>query len=417
MSSPAPARRPWLRWIQPLVVVGLLAWVASNLPWSDRLDWKDDAGGSVRGRIEGDWKGDAVRFAPRVEDRGAVERGAAPEVWVAALGEDGVHRVEGRPAALSPSMQRVFLSVERGPLALAMGCFLLGLSLAVTRWWRLLALAGCRVRWSGVFRLTFLGLFFNLVVPGLTGGDVVKAVLAVRENPERRADALVSVVVDRLLGLLALAALAMVVILLLGGPFAVLRWPMAVALTGLVLGGLVYVNGPLRRAVRFDALLERLPFSAKLRELDRAVLVYTAKPAELAAALALSLGNHFAVIAGVLSLGLAFGVSLAQVGVLDYVAIVPVASMVSALPVAPGGWGVGEAAYHYLFELVGASGALGVAVSVAYRLCQVLLGLAGGLYLLRPAHRRDLRAAERERADSAAASSPDGLSGAARGSS
>lgn len=386
----APARRRIWRWLQPVVVLAILAAVASRLPFEDQLILSADGGGEERhftGTLTGDWKQGSVVFHPN-------EAPAEPRVLT--RHKSGSWLTEGQPAELRPSMQRVFASVHPGGLALAFLAFFTALSFGITRWWRLLWVAGCNVRWWDAFRLTYLGMFFNLVVPGLTGGDVVKAVLAVRENPGRRADALVSVVMDRLLGLVALAALAMVVIVWLGGPFEELRLPMALALVAMVVGAVVYTSTALRRLVRFESLLARLPLGQRLLEVDRAVLVYTRRPGEVLLAFALSLGNHFAAIAGVMALGVAFGVPQSVIGWWQYVAIVPVANIVSALPIAPGGWGVGEAAFHFLFELVGASGALGVAVSVTYRLCQLVVGLLGGLYLLRPARRAELRQIEQE---------------------
>lgn len=384
----APARRRIWRWLQPVVVLAILAAVASRLPFEDQLILSADDGVEERhltGSITGDWKQGQVVFHPD-------EAPAEPRV----LRQDksGSWSADGQPAELRPSMQRVFASVHPGGLGLAFLAFFTALSFGITRWWRLLWVAGCNVRWWDAFRLTYLGMFFNLVVPGLTGGDVVKAVLAVRENPGRRADALVSVVMDRLLGLVALAALAMVVIVWLGGPFEELRLPMALALVAMVVGAIVYTSTALRRLLRFESLLARLPLGQRLLEVDRAVLVYTRRPGEVLLAFALSLGNHFAAIAGVMALGVAFGVPQSIIGWWQYVAIVPVANIVSALPIAPGGWGVGEAAFHFLFELVGASGAMGVAVSVTYRLCQLVVGLLGGLYLLRPAGRAELRQME-----------------------
>ena len=42
----------------------------------------------------------------------------------------------------------------------------------------------------------------------------------------------------------------------------------------------------------------------------------------------------------------------------------PVANVITAVPISPSGWGVGEEAYRQLFILMGGAGALGVAVSV-----------------------------------------------------
>ena len=68
-----------------------------------------------------------------------------------------------------------------------------------------------------------------------------------------------------------------------------------------------------------------------------------------------------------------------------------IATIVSAIPAAPGGWGLGEATYGYLFDLLGASAAIGVATSITFRLCQLLFSLLGGLFLLAPGSRADLK--------------------------
>lgn len=398
-GAPAGFKR-WMRWLQPLFGALILALVASRLPWSDQLVLGGAAGAQhvVVGDLEGDWKageGDGAVFRPDAPPTGLTAPWEARDAyaldWNGEAWESG-----GRPVELRPSMPRVFADLELSGLALALLCFFCALLCGITRWWRLLNLAGCDVRWLDTFRLTYLGLFFNLVVPGLTGGDVIKAVLVVRENPTKRADALVSVLVDRVLGLGTLAALAAVVIFVIGGPFEPLKVPVAVVFGTMLVGGLTYVNPKLRRLVGFDRLVAKLPLGEKLKQLDDAIVFYTRHPLELTLALVLSLGNHFGAITGVMALSIAFGMPLAAIGFWDYVAIVPVANMVSSLPIAPGGWGVGEAAFGYLYGLMGQSIAIGVAVSVTFRLCQVLLGLAGGLYLLRPGASDEVQRAEAE---------------------
>ena len=89
--------------------------------------------------------------------------------------------------------------------------FSCGILFTAIRWWRLLAAAGCPTTLFNAVRLTFVGLFFNLVMPGLTGGDLVKAVAVARENPDRKAGAVMSIAVDRLLGLFVLALVAALV--------------------------------------------------------------------------------------------------------------------------------------------------------------------------------------------------------------
>jgi len=381
----AGARRGLLK---ILVAVALLAWVASRLPWSDRLAYVADPGrpeaaAEVEGRIVGGWREERVGFE-LADDATSGSDWPEQARRAAGAGEalDVTRRAEEEAGfEWRPGMPRVFLDLEPLGLLGAFAGLLLGLAFGVTRWWRILHLAGCRSSWWNTLRLSSLGLFFNLVLPGITGGDLPKALLVVRENPDRRADALATVVIDRLVGLWSLVCIASVVIWWTGGDFGPLRLPVAGAFALLSLG-LVFVIAPgPRRALKIDRLLERLPQAERLGKLERAVLLYRGRPGELGLSVLFSFGNHLSVIAATYAIGVAFGT---QLGVGEFVGIVSVANLVSSLPLSPGGWGVGEAAFGTLFAMMGSVAALGVAVSVTYRLCTVALGLAGGLFLLVP---------------------------------
>ncbi len=390
--KPESGRKTLVTAIRLIAGFGILAFVLSGLPWNDRLQWTDAQGEvvDVPGVIEGDWKIEAIEFLPAklpVLDANWPERLRSAQTnrqTVAVARGQGPESFDWKPG-----MPRAFREMDRGGLVQAMALFSAAMVLVVTRWWRLLSVAGCPTSWFNAFRLTFLGMFFNLVVPGLTGGDLVKGVVVAKENPTRRADALVSVVVDRLLGLTVLAALAMVVILFVGGAFTELRAPLLLLLGVAAVAIFLYANKKLRKTLGLSALVDRLPFGEKLRSLDRAGLLYLAHPFEVGVAVVLSLANHVLIVLGVFMLGRAFGVQV--VNLTDYLVLTPVANIVSALPVAPGGWGLGEYAYKFLFEMIGASGAMGVAVSVTFRLCQLVFGLIGGAFLLLPGIKAEVR--------------------------
>lgn len=373
----------------------ILAFVLNNVPWGDRLllvlheDEQEFAGS-----IEGDWKGTDILFVP--------EPGPLPESVEALRAPDGKLKVRREHVReppepgqhyfdWRPGMPRVFREMELAGLLTALGLFLLGHLFATTRWWRLLNGVGCPASWYDCVRLTGMGLFFNNAMPGLTGGDLVKAVLVTREHPERKAHAFVSVAVDRIIGLLSMAGLAAVAILLSGETFAEIRTPVMLFLVAGLVGAFLFVNRPLRRALHIDALLAKLPLGEKLKRIDEAVLMYSRRPLELVLAVVLSLCNQAVSILAVLTIGRAFGDTV--LGVADYVAVFSVATIVSAIPAAPGGWGLGEATYGYLFTLLGASAAIGVATSITFRLCQLLFSLLGGLFLLGPGGRTRLEEA------------------------
>lgn len=401
MSPPrAPLGRRLFAVLRVLLALLILAWVARNLPWQDELSFRDEGGSErvVAGRIEGDWKGDLVRFFP--EDPAAFAHDASWPLGVREPASRGApilakRRGESETSGFDwhPGMPRAFRQMDPLKLLAAQGLLLLSTLTIVTRWWRLLAQAGCPTSWWNALRLTFLGLFFNNVMPGATGGDLVKGVAVARENPGRGAEALVTVLVDRIFGMVALALLALVVILLASGDeFDGLRRNLLWGLGICAVGGALYASKTFRKSVGLSALVNRLPIGEKLRSLDRAALLYLKAPGALVVAFAFSVVNHVLVTLGVYMLGLALGVSESEVSLTKYLVIVPVANLISAVPVAPGGWGVGELAFRGLFLMIGASSAMGVAVSVTFRLSQLAIGLLGGLVLLLPKSQKDLRA-------------------------
>jgi glycosyltransferase 2 family protein len=398
-EEPAAGDRPRARrsrlWgvLRTLLTLAILGFVLTTLPWRDTLTWRQ--GGeerlSVHGAIAGEWRGEAVRF--RVADDVTAEPGWPPLLADAARTHEPVPVARAGPGEdgydWRPGMPRVFRSLDPAGLLPAVGLLLLGLVLVSARWWRLLELAGCRTSYPNALRLTLLGLFFNLVLPGLTGGDVVKAVLVVRQNPNRRADALVTVVVDRVIGLVVLVGLAWIVVLVSGERFAALRVWWSALFAALLFGLWVLVHPGARRLLRFDAILARLPQRERLEKIDRALQLYGARPGALLAAVGLTAVNHLAIAGTVYVLGRAYGET--ALGYLDYLAIASVANTLSAVPLSPSGWGVGEAAFRELFLLVGAAATVGVAVSITFRLLMMLEGLAGGVLLLLPGW-RDARA-------------------------
>lgn len=89
----------------------------------------------------------------------------------------------------------------------------------------LLLIAGLTFRWRiflrqqeidipyrTIFLLTWAGQFFNSILPGSTGGDLVKIYQVCRFTPHRKAAAVGTVLIDRISALFALATLALVAI-------------------------------------------------------------------------------------------------------------------------------------------------------------------------------------------------------------
>lgn len=82
------------------------------------------------------------------------------------------------------------------------------IALLALRWQIFLRQQSMALPLSTTLGLTWAGQFFNSVLPGSTGGDVVKIYQVCRMFPERKAAAAVTVIIDRISALLALGAMA-----------------------------------------------------------------------------------------------------------------------------------------------------------------------------------------------------------------
>lgn len=364
--------------LKAVLVLALMAWVFSRIHFEDRIVERDAAGVVVReepGSILGPWKNEPVRFQP--DEPGAPARDVASGPL-----PDGGER----------SVQPGFLTYWRylDPWLFAAGafCYLVTLLIAGTRWWWLLRVNGMAVTLAAALRLTWIGTFFNNVVPGATGGDLVKAIYIMKRCPGQRIPALVSVIVDRVLGLASLAILAAIVVLFALDRFGWLAAVIWSVMLGVALLFVVAFSKRLRQLVRLKPLLDRLPHRVGhlLKLVDQAVFFYRGHKQVIGMSLLAGVLNHVISVLSVVLVGDALGVGLPW---MEYFVLIPVINIVSALPIGPNGWGVGETLYQTLFARYGAAvaapqvmGTRGVALSVLYRLHLTLWSLLGGLFVL-----------------------------------
>lgn len=366
-----------------LLLVAVLMWVVfGKVDWHDRLIHRNVASNVILdekpGNIIGDWDKETVEFR---SDAGVWEQVKA--------GDQG----DGTVRAAVPGLFTIWRNIDPWLFSLGALCYFVTVLIASTRWWWLLRVNQMPVSWSQTLRFTWIGIFFNNVVPGQTGGDLIKALYIMKRCPGQRVPALVSVIVDRVLGLASLAILAAVVVL-----FAFEQYRgMALAIWGVMLGvallGTVAFSRRLRQLVRLKHLLEKLPprVANVLKLVDQAVFFYRGHRAVIVWSLLTGIVNHIGSVASVVLMGYALGTGLPT---FDYYVIVPVISIISAAPIAPNGWGLGDWLFQKFFADFGAvylagvpnaaqvMGTRGFALSVLYRLHLTLWSLLGGILVL-----------------------------------
>lgn len=367
--------RRWVRWGLRGAGLLLLAWVvATQVRWEDEVVRRADGQalvGRVRAVSEGyeveTGTGQTLRLAPDEVGRRELAGREVPAVTY------GFRTLAGRLAD-APGRVLLVLLVLAGLVALT-----------GWRWHLLLSAVDLRLAPGRALRLTFVGGFFNMAVPGSTGGDVVKAWYAARETGAGTR-AVLSVLVDRFVGLFGLVLFAGGVLWLArrGTGTEVARVLVLGVTAAVGVGAAVVLHRGVRRALGLSALVRRLPFQGVIEEARAAARLYRTRPLALAAAMAISLFNHGAnaaaawLIAGALGLGVDLGTCLA---------LVPLANLLSAVPLLPGGWGVGELAFAWFFGQVGVPASEAVALSVVFRLATLAVNLPGGvLWALAPVH-------------------------------
>ncbi|MEM7199321.1 MAG: lysylphosphatidylglycerol synthase transmembrane domain-containing protein [Planctomycetota bacterium] len=373
-------RRHWVTVLKLLLVAALMAFVFANVQWKDSVGRGAEV---TEGKIVGPWDGTEVQFRRRLAD-GSL----GPEESITPSPPDVV---------VSPGFPTYLVNLDWAYFAIGALCYAFSVVFAGSRWWWLLRVNELRVSWLDAQRFTWIGTFFNNIVPGQTGGDLVKAIYIVKHSEGGRVPALVSVLVDRILGLGSLALLgAIMVLFTLDRPgFDLIAYGIWGVLGIVAVAGLVAFSKRLRRLVHLDDLLNLLPagLSGILKRVDQAVYFYRGHKGGIGLWLLLGMLNHVVSVTSVMLVGRALGVGMAD---FDYFVLVPVIQIVSAFPIGPNGWGVGEALYRYLFGEFGAAqladvpratatfimGTRGVALSVLYRIHLTLWSLLGGLLIL-----------------------------------
>jgi len=264
-------------------------------------------------------------------------------------------------------------------LAAATAGFLLPILTMSLRWWCLLRVQQIRLSARETIRLTFLGQFLGFVVPGMVSGDLVKAWYAFKHT-DRKAAAVVSVFVDRAAGLAAFAvvpAAVMAVMIATGTPPGELALPatvVSVVLGALAVVAVLLLSGRLRKALRLDRILARLPLQQQVKLTGEAVRLYGRRWPVVAAALGITFVGQAIFVTAILVAGLALA---PQIPWYRYYIYVPLIYIIAAVPISPGGIGVTEACYVKFLAVGGVSDADAIVVAIAARVLPMLCSLPG----------------------------------------
>jgi uncharacterized protein (TIRG00374 family) len=237
------------------------------------------------------------------------------------------------------------------PMALMLSVLFMGLTLllGIVRWRMVLRVHGIDLSLGRATEISLVAHFFNSFLLGSTGGDLLKAYYAARETHHKKTEAVVTVAVDRLLGLFAMLVFACAMML---PNLALLRAHTRLAALaafvllmtlgcGLVIG-LSFWGGVSRFWPRSRARLRRLPKGELLEQCLDACREFGRRRGFILRALGLSMLLNL--ISVLQFLAVARGLEL-NIRAIALFVMVPMITCVSALPITPSGLGVRENLY------------------------------------------------------------------------
>ena len=280
---------------------------------------------------------------------------------------------------------RSILNIE-----LVVVCYLLlifMLSINHLRWWWLLKARQFDVTYLNTLALTFIGLFFNFVMPGSVGGDVVKGYYLCKDHPERKMDAALTILMDRVIGIFAMMSLALLGVLLswekIHNNLIIMNlfWLILSIFTGVLFIFVFFLlqNDQARWLMKISKL--KIWGIGFLLKVLGAFQAYRHHTQSLLAAFLFSLVSQMIAVVFFVYVGQQLGETFAFEAYLFAVALGFIAS---SIPISPGGIGVGQVAFFFFFKTYTGQdlqvGSIGITIQQAVMFS---LGLLGGLLYLR----------------------------------
>jgi uncharacterized membrane protein YbhN (UPF0104 family) len=265
---------------------------------------------------------------------------------------------------------------------------LFGAAIEAKRLGVLFGAQGMRLSFVEGYRVVAIAALFNFCIPGGTGGDVMKLYYLAADSRGRRVEIATLIFVDRAVALFCMLSLVVALALLDGR--LVWDYPLIGSLAaaagagavGLLACGAVACSTRLRESRWYAYLTDKAPLSRYLTRAADALYVFRKNRAALARAAALSVVGHLALLCVMSAAARAF---MPNARPLTVSLLALLGLLANALPITPGGLGVGEAAFEGLFRSVGYGG--GARLILAWRVGMLTLCCLGSALYIAGARR------------------------------
>ncbi len=277
---------------------------------------------------------------------------------------------------------------QPGPIFFSLFLIAINALICCERWRKIMRVQGIIVSFFQALQLTMVGFFFNFVIPGGVGGDVIKSYYIAKENPERRLRAVLTIAMDRLLGLfsmllMAIAAMFLVLEKTLTQPvlFLIFKILLFIFVSFMVAWSLVFSKRIFDSGF-VQKFLIKLPKSEFFLKIYSSFGEYRHQKLAFFKAIILSFLAQAISIFYFVYLGQHLG--FAEIPLTTYFFAVPVGFMITAIPISPAGVGVGQAAFLFLFNTISsaAPNSVGALIITGFQIFSFIFSMFGAIFYI-----------------------------------
>ncbi len=292
------------------------------------------------------------------------------------------------------NLAETLLSVDLWIFALVLGVFIIAQMIIGLRWWILLRSQSIFIEFWAAVRLYLLGWFYNNFMPGSVGGDLLRAWYVTRHT-DKKFEAVLSVFVDRVVGLASTLIIAVFFYLLFirgrgqSIPFKrqigffkpILFWAVIV-IAAIFCVLLLHKRGRLLLTKVWAYI--RPPAVKMIIKFKDAIVIYCRNPLSILVAFGLTVFLQLLTITSFWLLGRNIGI---EAGVVYYYVFFTLAWVLGAVPISIAGAGVVEGLLASLFFTVaGVAKDAASALALCQRAVWMLASLPGAVIHLIGAH-------------------------------
>ncbi len=256
---------------------------------------------------------------------------------------------------------------------------------AAWRWIVLIRARGFKVSFTYGFSLYLIGMFFNYALPGAVSGDLVRGYYLVHDHPGRKVDGILSILIDRILGVYSFFIFTLIATL---SDFAFvsgheqIRWIASICaliFLGMTLFFLISFSERLYARTGLRWLASKVGLIKKVMEgfqrfgRDRRTIGLSVFVSLISQLLSLTFFYYLAYVMG--ETDITWKVILF---------VVPMGFLITALPIAPAGVGVGQVAFVYLFSAyLGRTSEFAALSITAFQMAMAIWALVGAVVYIR----------------------------------